>query len=329
MRSLVAGYEVLGKKEYLDAAIAYSDQLLKSQMPNGFWRTGYGPVFMADTGSALGLFVVLYKHVDPARQQAYLHAANLYVDGIEREGMIHPSGAFGTGWRKTNGNELVVPLYDQYTLSSSLTGGEIFTWLYDKTGKDEYRQISHDALAWVLGTMREDGNIPHILAEEGEDWERRDDPKSANGLWNTHTYGTSAYVGEGILSFDMYCGNPEWQQWIRKAVKPNIEFLLRNQLPDGTWSKLAQTTWDRSRSIGIVDYLIWYYEHVDHDRRVADAVQRWDAFVLNPENAKAYGLYNAGAKHVPEDDNYGYDTTTSLVGRALADILSPGVDARW
>jgi hypothetical protein len=329
MRTLVAGYEIFGNKQYLDTALAYGDSLLARQMPNGFWGTGYGPVYMADTGSALGLFVVLYKHVDPDRQQAYLRAVQRYVDSIQQNGMIHPWGAFGTGWRKTKGNTLETPLYDQYTLSSALTGGEIFTWMYHATGKEQYRDISHNALAWVLSTMRTDGNIPHILAEEGEDWDKREDPKVADALWNSHTYGTAAYVGEGVLSFDLYCGNPSLQKWIEKAVKPNIEFLLRTQLPDGTWSQLGQRSWDRSRGVGIVDYLIWYYEHVERDPRVAHAVQRWDAYVVNPETAKAYGLLNTGADPGPKDINYSFNTATAMSGRALADILSPSVDARW
>ena len=329
MRTLVTGYDIFGDRRYLDTAIAYGDDLLAHQMPNGFWRTGYGPVYMADTGSALGLFAVLYEHVDSGRQQAYLRAAEHYVDSIQKDGMIHPWGAFGTGWRKTTGDTLETPIYDQYTLSSALTGGEIFTWLYHVTGKDEYREIAHKALAWDLSTMRSDGNIPYILAEEGADWDKRDDPKIAHALWNTYTYGTSAYVGEGILTFDLYCGDRSWQKWIAKAVRPNIEFLLRNQLADGTWSRLGQRSWDRSRSVGIVDYLIWYYEHVDRDRRVASAVERWDTYVLNPENAKAYGLLNRGADPGPKDVNNSFNTATALTGRALADILAPGVDARW
>jgi hypothetical protein len=329
MRTLVAGYEIFGDQQYLDTAIAYGDYLLAHQMPNGFWRTGYGPVYMADTGSAITLLIVLYSHVDAKRQHDYLSAVQHYVDSIQADNMIHSSGAFGTGWRSVNGDELVSPIYDQYTLSSALTGGEIFTWMYHITKQDKYREIAYHALKWVMSTMRPDGNIPHILAMEGMDWDQRDNAMVADKLWNSHTYGTSGYVGEGIMAFDLYCGNRAMRKWIEHAVRPNIEFLLRTQLPDGTWSTVGQKSWDRTRSPGIADYLIWYYEHVNRDPRILTAVQRFDAFVTNPANGESYGLLEDGAQIGPKDKNNAFNTMTSLTGRALADILSPGVDARW
>ncbi len=134
-------------------------------------------------------------------------------------------------------------------------------------------------------------------------------------------------MGEGILAFDLHCKNRKWRAWIEKAVRPNIEFLLKNQLPDGTWSKMPQTSWDRTRWPGIIDYLIWYYERVEHDPRIAQAVRRFDAFVLNPERAKSLGLLNRGAEGGVKSNSF--NTATSLTGRALADILSPDVDSKW
>ena len=141
------------------------------------------------------------------------------------------------------------------------------------------------------------------------------------------TYGTAGYVGEGILAFDLHCDQPQWRASIEKAVHPNIDFLLRTQLPDGTWSKLPQTSWDRTRSPGIINYLIWYYGHVNADPRIAQAVQRFDAFVLDPAKAKSFGLLNRGAAGGVKANSF--NTATSLTGRALADILSPDVDSKW
>ena len=329
MRALVAGYEILGDRSYLNTALAYGDYLLARQMPNGFWQTGYGPVYMADTGSALGLFIALYNHADHERQQEYFDAMQRYVDSIQKDGMIHSNGAFGTGWGKVVNGTLTEPLYDPYTLSSALTGSEIFIWMYHKTRKDQYREIAYNALRWIFSTMRHDGNIPHILAEGGWDWDKRNNPQMEQKLFNTMTYGTSAYVGEGVIAFDLYCDEPSWKSWIEKIVRPNVDFLLRTQLANGTWSELEQTSWDRTRSSGIVDYLIWYYRHVYPDPRIVKAVQRFDAFVLNANDGKSYGLLYDGAKSNTRNGINAFNTVTSLTGRAVADIISPGIDAKW
>ena len=327
MRTLVDGYEILNDHRYLDTALAYGDYLLKHQMSNGFWPTGYGSVYLADTGSALGLLILLYKHADPGRQKQYLDAVQRYANSIQKNGMIHSNGAFGTGWEEVKGDTMSKPIPDQYTLASALTGGEIFTWLYHATGQDQYREIAYRALKWLLSNMRSDGNIPYILAWEGADWAKRGDPKNDYSLWTENTYGNAGYVGEGILAFDLHCDQPEWRAWIEKAVRPNIEFLLQTQLPDGTWSKLEQTSWDRTRSPGVIDYLIWYYEHVNRDPRIAKAIQRFDAFILDPQKAKSYGLLNCGATGGVKAS--AFNTATSLTGRAIADILSPGIDSKW
>ena len=77
----------------------------------------------------------------------------------------------------------------------------------------------------------------------------------------------------------------------------------------------------------MVDYLIWYYEQVNHDPRIARAVQNFDAFILDPEKAKSLGLLNRGAVGGVKSNSF--NTATTLTGRALADILSPGVDSKW
>jgi hypothetical protein len=329
MRDLVDGYEIFGDRRYLNTAIAYGDYLLKRQMPNGFWASGYGTVYLADTGSALGLLIALYPHVDHQRQQEYFKAIERYVNSIEKDGMIHKDGALGTGWRNVKDDVMTNPIRDQYTLSSALTGGEVFTWMYYITKQNRYREVAYHALKWIFSAMRSDGNIPHILAMDNAAWSQRGNPQVDYNLWRKQTYGTAAYVGEGILSFSLHCGNPIWRAWIGKEAALNVKFLLRHQLPDGTWSKHGRDSWDRTRSPGIVNYLIWYYEHVHHGRRVAQAVRRFDAFIINPANGKSYGLLNDGARPSSKAEANAFNTATSLTARALADIVSPGVSSRW
>ncbi len=345
MRTLVAGYEIFGERRYLDAAIAHADGLLKRQMPSGYWGTGYGRIYLADTASALGEFIVLDKHVNAARRELYLDALRTHVTAIERDGLIHPSGALGTGWRLNPDGKLAEVYRDEYTIASGLTGGEVFTWMYYKTHHDKYRRVAYEALRWILSTMNADGIIPYNLKGEFADLNRHGDAGNDYNLWRRLPYTTSSYVGEGILSFDLYSSKPEWKDEIRRGLKPHIEFLLRTQHPDGTWmdrtpppEQRSLKAWeympfaDQTRSPGIINLLIWYHQHVSPDPRVAAAVKKFDRFLLDPNNARSYGMLHRGAHRSEPPSNHPHtydDIVTSIAGRALADIISPGVDARW
>ena len=84
---------------------------------------------------------------------------------------------------------------------------------------------------------------------------------------------------------------------------------------------------DMTRSPEVVNLLIWYYENVDQDPRIVKAVQAFDRFLLDPENAKAFGLLSAGATLDSICSNS--NTVTGITGRAIGDILVPGNDSRW
>lgn len=327
MRSLVAGYKIFGEKRYLDVAIAYADTLLKKQSARGYWQTGYaGRIYLADTGSGLGLFIVLYDLVDKDRQKKYFDAVKRYVEAIEKDGLIRPSGALDVGLKSDDNGVPSVPYNEDYTTSSQLTGGEIFTWMYHMTKQEKYRQIAYNSLKWVLSTMREDGVIPYNLPFDGSDLRKKGDAKNDYRLWTNSLYLTSAYMGEGLLSFDLYCGNKKWQKEFRQKIKPHIDYVLKTQNPDGTWS--TPGWWDQKRSSGIINFLIWYYTNVEKDPRIPAAIQKFEAFILVPANGKAYGMLNEGAE-VPDKKMNSADGCTSLTIRAIADMLKPGVDSEW
>jgi hypothetical protein len=207
--------------------------------------------------------------------------------------------------------------------------------MYHMTKEDEYRRVGYNALRWVLGPMRKDGVIPYVAGDEGVFWEKRGDPATDFRIWDELRYMTSTYVGEGVIAFDLYSDQPEWRAEIRKAIKPHIQFLLRTQNPDGSWGTLqppektkhCSGKMDVTRSPGVVNLLIWYYENVHQDPRIVRAVQAFDRFLLNPEHAKAFGLLSAGATLDNKCANS--NTVTGITGRAIADILAPGTDSKW
>ena len=326
MRDLVAGYKIFGEKRYLDTAIAYADRLLEKQSERGYWQTGYGRIYLADTGSALGLFIVLYDHVDKERKQKYFNAVQRYVDAIERDGMVRPSGALDVGMKLDTNGVPTTAYGEDYSTSSSLTGGEVFTWMYHMTKLEKYRQIAYNTQKWVLSTMRDDGVIPYNHPGGKSDLRIKGSATNDFNLWTNSLYLTSAYTGEGLLSFDRYCGKPAWKKELRARIKPHIDYVLKTQNPDGTWS--VPGLWDQKRSPGIINFLIWYYQDVEKDPRIPRAVQKFGAFILVPANGKTFGLLNEGPTIEPGKIN-SYDCVTSLTGRALADMLKPGIDVEW
>ncbi len=321
MRGLVAGSSILGDPRYLDTAVHYADQLLDRQNEHGYWSTGYSRhVYLADTGSALGLLMSLHPLVDETRKQLYFDAVSRYVTAIEADSLILPTGAIGVGWRHTEEGRLV-PNREPYTISSALTGAQVFVWMFHHTREERYRNVAFGALRWILSTMREDGVIPYILT--GDDGTTvGGDESGETRTWESWRYDTSAYVGEGVIAFDKYCARPSWQAEIRRAIAPHIEFLLRSQNDDGTWAVPGSP--DQKRSPGVVNLLLWYHEHVSADPRIRDAVCRFERFHQSAVNARAFGMLTARAD--PTLDNA---IVTSIAGRALAELLKPGIDSEW
>jgi hypothetical protein len=333
MRTLVAASRILKEPSYLETAVDYADQLLEKQSPRGYWGTGYGDIFLADTGSALGLFIVLDKHVSTERRQKYRSAVARFVQAIEKDGLINASGAFGVGYHATPQGEVTGIMAEEYTISSALSGGEVFTWYGKQTVNPHHQEVAYRALRWVIATMRDDGVIPYVLPAIGADRDKMGTPKADAKLWQDMTYQVAAYLGEGVISFDRHSTWPAWKQEIRVAIRPHIEFLLRSQNADGTWAKLD--SYDQKRSPGVANFLIWYHQNVDADERILRAVRKFNHVLVDPAAGKEFGLMHRGAltnwttpankvgKFVPND------VVTSLAGRALVEMLAPGIDSEW
>jgi hypothetical protein len=174
--------------------------------------------------------------------------------------------------------------------------------------------------------------ISHVFVAYGAPLEKKGDPRNDFSVWDELRYLYAAYGDEGLLSFDLHCDQPAWKAKLRKMIKPNIEWFLATQNPSGNWSAPShelgcRATFDLSRTPGSANLLVWYYERVGRDPRTVNAVGKFDKFLINSQEGRAFGLLTCGPVLTTECNNQ--DAVTSLTGYALSDILAPGISSRW
>jgi len=331
-RTLLGLYEITGERRYLDKAREWGELLLAQQTSGGFWGTGYGGVYLADTGSALGLLVNLYKHATAIERQRIDRALARYVDLVlvkgdaEGKPFVHADGSLGVGFRSHKNGQGSGSINKPYSISTALTGAEVFAALYHITGKASYKKIAVKACEWLLGTMMEDGRFPYIL----DDWHKRD----SKAALHRYRHCTSTYVGEGLIQAWTYVDDEAVRRKIEKHMGRHIEWLIRDQNADGSWADHDHINLNESRSHGIVNVLLWYHRNLKVDPRIANAVRRYYTLLLDPnrksyvtvlgEDVAASKAWNARFK-VPITE-----VSTSLAGRAFVEIIKPAADCyRW
>jgi len=314
-RTMLGLYEITGDQRYLDAVREWAAWLLEYQRPEGYWPTGYGDVYFADTGSALGLLINFYKFATPEEQAAIDTALQRYADLLLERGdtqgrpFVHEDGSLGVGFRADQEGHVTGDLNAPYTISTALTGAEIFGAMYYMTGVERYKEIAVKACDWLLGTMAPSGQIPYYI----DDWNPGRQNQSM--AWEEWPYDTAAYAGEGFVAAWIYIDDPVFRADLGRRVRPHIEWLLETQNADGSWAK--KDSGDQLRSHGLVNLLLWYHEHVEADPRIVAAVQRWYLLILD----------EAGSAYLRAP---GEGIASSLVGRALVELVKPGVDCyRW
>lgn len=314
-RTILGLYEITREERYLAHVREWAQRLLEYQKPEGYWPTGYGNVYFADTGSALGLLINFYKFATTEERTAIDTALQRYADLLLVRGdsqgrpFVHEDGSLGVGFRADTEGNIEGDLNKPYTIATGLTGAEIFAAMYYMSGEEQYETIAVKACDWLLDTMAPSGQIPYYI----DDW--NPGRKDQQHVWERWPYDTSAYAGEGFIAAWTYIEDAAFHEELGERVAPHIEWLLRTQNDDGSWAKKGSG--DQLRSHGVVNLLLWYDEHVRPDPRISAAVRRWYVLLLD-EKRSAY-------LRVP-----GEGIATSLAGRALVEVIRPGVDCyRW
>ena len=94
-----------------------------------------------------------------------------------------------------------------------------------------------------------------------------------------------------------------------RGLKPTVQWLLTTQNPDGSWGQ-AQSA-DQQRSPSVVSLLAWSWRNVEADPKIAQSVQKYCRFLLDPTNSEQYGV-----KQLVR--------TTGFVGLTVSELLAPG-----
>ncbi len=315
-RVLMASHRIRPNQPYLTEALRWCDTFCKKQQITttstgqeaGYWPDcgPEGNIYFGDAGTAATALAVGYRFADNKRRALYLEAmerkARFVTQGCAKDPQGRGRGAAKT-WVITKGPDkgaLGCGYYkgklslEPYTIATATTGGAFFSELFDITGNPEHRNIALGAIKWLVRIRKDDGELPYILA---------------GGTMSRWPLDTLSYCTEAFVAADMYLKDPAIRSLLRKELTPTIRWFLAGQNPDGSWGKLRSA--DQQRSPRAVTLLAWYYRQVDPDPKVAESVQRYCRFLLDPKNSKAYGV-----KELLR--------TSGFVGLTVAEILAPG-----
>jgi hypothetical protein len=309
-RVLLAGYRLSADRRYLDEALRWAESFHRARRAApgrsdaGYWREfgALGNLYLADVGTATTAFALISEHAEPSDRERYRTAMERYAAFVTGGSEDNPKG-----WRVTQGPDrgaLSCGYYmgrlstAPYIISTGTTGGAFFATLYRITGKDEYRDVARDAVAWLFRAREESGRFPYIL-----------DGKSTPE-WPLDTI---TYAAEGFIAAYAHSADRPLRDLIAREAAPTVAYVVRDQNADGSWGALRSD--DQERSPGVVSLLNWYYHNVEPDPDVAAAVRRYCEYLLVDANSEACGVRILLV-------------ATGFVGLAVAEVIDPGITFR-
>ncbi len=207
------------------------------------------------------------------------------------------SGALGDGYYM---NEINL---EPYTIATATYGGvgyaEMYALSVDAQLNDKFKDISINAVRWILSQRKVDGEIPYIITPPS--------PKGSH-IYQSITYSTEAFV-DASLRF-----NDTMYPALKASLRQTVEYLLNRQAESGILI-VNGTRGEQQRSPRAISLWQWYFENVkDEDPKLLQRIQ--------------YGT-NKYIKYIYKNfDQYGlneYALVSGFVGLVLADMVEPWV----
>ncbi|MFH1923170.1 MAG: hypothetical protein ABIP48_25185 [Planctomycetota bacterium] len=324
IRTLLAGYDVFGKEEYLDAVTVCLDKLVGEQLPNAAWSSGFrnkpvaeqteaeiqramsGTTNTADVGCISTCLAIAYPYVDDARKKTYLDALRRYAEDYAAQWQL-PSGGFTNG--RWAGKDMTTP----YSVAAG-TQGMSFCSLYVITGDRKYLEVAERATHFLLDNWQEDGRPIHH--HHAEDTTRVLDLTEAGDMGNLY------YYHEAILWVWHWTNDEALKEKIRRVFGWHIQGAkgLLGARENGVWWPLGHP-WGNAKTGAMPLVLIEYDRSMGEAPEVREAVRRSAGFLSHPDFAGRIGV--TCEPTMP----WGLHSmqATGFAGLSLAELTQPGV----
>ena len=153
VRALAVGYDMTGKKEYLEACQRWSDRMIAFQnrmVPKGAYYLNYfrkpgetrGDWFVSDASSvAMGVLATAVRSPQKADRDRYLRSVKSYAELVMRDRIGKDGGIIEVLWGGFR---------DSWWCSTGTFGSLAFL-LYEETGEERYLKVASGALGWMIG----------------------------------------------------------------------------------------------------------------------------------------------------------------------------------
>jgi hypothetical protein len=324
LRTLIAGYDIFGEKEYLDAAVVCLDKLVSEQLPNSAWSCFFFNVptaertrkqldrimgrytNTADVGSISVCLGVAFPYVDDRRKKTYRDALKRYSDDYAAQWQL-PSGCFSNG--RWAGRDMTTP----YSISAG-TQGMSFCSLYAITGDEKYLKVAERAANYLLDNWKEDGRpiFDHHAT----------DARLVLDIAEPASIGKLYYSHEAILWVWHWTKDEALKEKIRRVYGWHIkgEKGLLAERENGVWWPVVDV-WSNSKMGAMPTVLIEYDRSMSNDPQVHEAVRRCAAFLCNPDFARRIGIL---CELEAPWGEYSV-AATGFAGLSLAELVKPGV----
>jgi hypothetical protein len=273
--------------------------------PGGCWLDpGGAEVDLASNGIAAAALARVLQQEDGARRNTQLKVLENYARFLLEGSREDPGGknrGASSGWIISQGENkgafgggyLKDRLSVRPSTMATAANAAFLAQMYALTRNSKYRDISADAVRWLVKVQSAMGDIPNLIDGKATD---------------EAPIQTMAWCGDAILSAYYLLQDTTLNQQMVKEIEPVTRWLVRTQNEKGLWGEGP----DQRGSTGVVTLLAWFCLSGTKDEAFSQAVDKaWQVF-SNPVHAQSFGVNVSRL-------------TTAMLGLTTAEMIKPGI----